>query len=130
MSTYQFARSALEHLALQQVTLSYLRPGSPLPLIVRPAEEELDLVEWAASNSSFIEIYLLRNGAILFRDFGLSTVEEFEQLIEACPGRYSITRIAQLRATSSAAEFIRQPSIPRTNPYLCTTRTLTRATGR
>src|SRR6185295_3618486 len=86
MSTYQFARSALEHLALQQVTLSYLRPGSPLPLIVRPAEEELDLVEWAASNSSFIETYLLRNGAILFRDFGLSTVEEFEQLIEGVSG--------------------------------------------
>jgi alpha-ketoglutarate-dependent taurine dioxygenase len=86
MSTYQFARSALEHLALEQVTLSYLRPGSPLPLIVRPADEELDLVEWATSNSSFIETYLLRNGAILFRGFGLSTVEEFEQLIEGVSG--------------------------------------------
>jgi alpha-ketoglutarate-dependent taurine dioxygenase len=86
MSTNQFARSALEHLALQQVTLSYLRPGSPLPLIVRPADDELDLVEWAAANSNFIELYLLRNGAILFRDFGLSTVEEFEQLIEGVSG--------------------------------------------
>ncbi|HEV7684722.1 MAG TPA: TauD/TfdA family dioxygenase [Pyrinomonadaceae bacterium] len=86
MSTYQFARTALEHHALQQVTLSYLRPGSPLPLIVRPAEEELDLVEWAAANSNFIELYLLRNGAILFRDFDISTVEEFEQLIEGVSG--------------------------------------------
>jgi alpha-ketoglutarate-dependent taurine dioxygenase len=86
MSNNQFAKSAPEHLALQQVTLSYIRPGSPLPLIVRPAEEGLDLVEWAAANSSFIESYLLRNGAILFRDFGLSTVEEFEQLIEGVSG--------------------------------------------
>jgi alpha-ketoglutarate-dependent taurine dioxygenase len=86
MSTYQFARSALEHIALQQVTLSYLRPGSPLPLIVRPAEDDLDLVEWAAANSTFIELYLLRNGAILFRDFGLATVAEFEQLIEGVSG--------------------------------------------
>ncbi|HEV7745552.1 MAG TPA: TauD/TfdA family dioxygenase [Pyrinomonadaceae bacterium] len=86
MSTYQFARTALEHHALQQVTLSYLRPGSPLPLIIRPAEEELDLVEWAAANSNFIELYLVRNGAILFRDFDLSTIEEFEQLIEGVSG--------------------------------------------
>ncbi|MGH9874028.1 MAG: TauD/TfdA family dioxygenase [Pyrinomonadaceae bacterium] len=85
MSTYQSARRASE-LALQQVTLSYLRPDSPLPLVVRPAELGLDLVEWAAANSDFIENYLLRNGAILFRDFDLSTVEEFEQLIEALSG--------------------------------------------
>ena len=86
MSTYQFARSASEHLALQQITLSYLRPGSPLPLVVRPAEAEVDLVEWAADNCGFIESYLLRNGGILFRDFGLSKIEEFERLIEAVSG--------------------------------------------
>ena len=86
MSTYQFARSASEHLALQQIMLSYLRPGSPLPLVVRPAEAGVDLVEWAAANSGFIESYLLRNGGILFRDFGLSKVEEFERLIEAVSG--------------------------------------------
>lgn len=82
----QFARSASEHFALQQITLSYLRPGSPLPLVVRPAEDGVELIEWAAANSGFIESYLLRNGAILFRDFRLSTVEEFERLIEAVSG--------------------------------------------
>lgn len=86
MSTYPFERSPNEHLALQQITLSYLRPGSPLPLVVRPAQEGIDLVEWAAANASFIERYLLRNGAILFRDFGLSAVVEFERLIEAVSG--------------------------------------------
>jgi alpha-ketoglutarate-dependent taurine dioxygenase len=85
MSTYQFARSARD-LVLQQITLSYLRPGSPLPLVVRPAEAGVDLVEWAAANSAFIESYLLRNGAILFRDFKLTAVEKFERLIEVVSG--------------------------------------------
>lgn len=86
MSTYPFERAANDHLALQQITLSYLRPGSPLPLVVRPALEGIDLVDWAAANTGFIESYLLRNGAILFRDFGLKAVEEFERLIETVCG--------------------------------------------
>lgn len=86
MSTYPFERTASDHRALQQITLSYLRPGSPLPLVVRPAAKGIDLVDWAAANTGFIESYLLRNGAILFRDFGLTAVEEFERLIEAVSG--------------------------------------------
>lgn len=86
MSTYPFEKAANDHLALQQITLSYLRPGSPLPLVVRPTLEGIDLVDWAAANTGFIESYLLRNGAILFRDFGLKAVEEFERLIETVCG--------------------------------------------
>jgi alpha-ketoglutarate-dependent taurine dioxygenase len=86
MSTYPFERSLNDHLIRQQITLSYLRPGSPLPLVIRPAVEGIDLVEWAAASAGFIESYLLRNGAILFRDFGLSAVTEFERLIEAVSG--------------------------------------------
>ena len=86
MSTYPFERLANDPFVVQPITLSYLRPGSPLPLVVRPAVEGIDLVEWAAANTAFIESYLLRNGAILFRDFGLSAVEEFERLIETVSG--------------------------------------------
>ena len=86
MSTTSFQRSLDYHLAPQQITLSYLRPGRPLPLVVRPAVEGIDLIEWAQTHVGFIENYLLRNGAILFRDFGLSTVAEFEQLIEVVSG--------------------------------------------
>src|SRR6185295_4047987 len=86
MSSYQFATRASEHAALQQITLSYLRPDSPLPLVARPAKPGVYLPAWARANADFIESYLLRNGAILFRDFALSTVEEFEQLIEAVSG--------------------------------------------
>src|SRR4030081_29300 len=86
MSTYPFGRAASYDPALKQITLSYLRPGSPLPLVVRPAIEELDLIEWATANTEFIERYLERNGAILFRNFSLSSVEQFEELIEAVSG--------------------------------------------
>ena len=86
MSTYQFQRSPHDQAGLQQITLSYLRPGSPLPLVVRPAAEEINLLEWAAANTSFVSSYLLRNGAILFRDFRLSELKEFERLIEAVAG--------------------------------------------
>lgn len=87
MSTYLSQQSADDCVGLrQQVNLSYLRPDGPLPLVVRPAVKGLSLVKWAAANAVFIESYLTRNGAILFRDFALSAVEEFEQLIEAVSG--------------------------------------------
>jgi hypothetical protein len=86
MSTHPFGRAASQEFALEQITLSYLRPGSPLPLVVRPAIEGLDLITWAAANTDFVESYLERNGAILFRGFALSSVEEFERLIEAVSG--------------------------------------------
>jgi alpha-ketoglutarate-dependent taurine dioxygenase len=88
MSTYQFARPT-EYLAHKQITLGYLRPDSPLPLVIRPARAGVDLIYWAATNREFIERYLLRNGAILFRDFGLTTTAQFEQLNEAVSGSLS-----------------------------------------
>ncbi len=85
MSTHPFDRLAGNQ-PRQEVALSYLRPGSPLPLVVRPALPYLDLVKWASANTDFIDAYLLRNGAILFRDFELNTVARFERLIETVCG--------------------------------------------
>lgn len=87
MSNYLSQQTADDYVGLRrQVTLSYLRPDSPLPLVVRPAVQELSLASWAASHSAFIESYLIRNGAILFRDFGLPEVTEFEELIQGVSG--------------------------------------------
>jgi alpha-ketoglutarate-dependent taurine dioxygenase len=87
MSTYLSEQLASSYVAsLQEITVGYFRPNSPLPLVIRPAVKEVDLVEWAGNNSAFIESYLRRNGAILFRDFGVSTAEEFERLVEAVSG--------------------------------------------
>lgn len=87
MSTYSSQQSAEDYVGLRkQITLSYLRPDCPLPLVVRPAVEDLSLIKWAAANAAFLESYLVRNGAILFRGFGLSNVAEFEELIEGVSG--------------------------------------------
>ncbi len=87
MSTYLSPQLADDYVGFrQQVNLSYLRPDSPLPLVVRPTAKGSSLVKWAAANTPFIESYLTRNGAILFRDFGLLAVEEFEQLIGVVSG--------------------------------------------
>ena len=87
MTSYPLESLASAQLAIpQQITLSYLRPGSPLPLVVRPAVKGIDLVEWSLANVPFIENYLLRNGAVLFRGFGLRTASEFERMIEGVAG--------------------------------------------
>lgn len=87
MTSYPLESLASAQLAIpQQITLSYLRPGSPLPLVVRPAVKGIDLVEWSRANVPFIENYLLRNGAVLFRGFGLRTASEFERMIEGVAG--------------------------------------------
>src|SRR5882672_5351406 len=72
--------------APQEINLGYLRPNSPLPLVLRPAAPGINLIEWATSNLHFIESSLLRHGAILFRAFGLAEVAEFERLVETVSG--------------------------------------------
>ena len=72
--------------APQEVNLGFLRPNSPLPLVLRPAARGINLIEWAKRNMRYIDSALLQHGAVLFRGFGLAEVTEFEQLIEAVSG--------------------------------------------
>ena len=60
-----------------------LVPGQPLPLAVRPADENVDLAEWAANNAGFIEERLAKHGAILFRDFPVDSPAAFERFAKA-----------------------------------------------
>src|SRR4029079_19760693 len=72
--------------APQEVNLGYLRPNSPLPLVLRPAMRGINLIQWARSNRRCIDSVLFRHGSFLCRGFGLAEVSEFEQLIEAVSG--------------------------------------------
>ena len=68
------------------VTTSTLAPGEPLPLVVAPAAEGLDLAEWAAAHRELLERRLHEHGAILFRGFGLDSAAGFERAASAvCP---------------------------------------------
>jgi len=56
---------------------------NPLPLVIHPALRGVILAEWAKLNMEFIEIELLKHGAILFRDFDLATADDFEKVLRA-----------------------------------------------
>jgi alpha-ketoglutarate-dependent taurine dioxygenase len=71
-----------EHL----VRTDALVEGQTMPLIVRPAVEGLDLRAWARSNGDFIGGQLRKHGAILFRDFPVESVAQFEQFVKAASG--------------------------------------------
>lgn len=67
------------------VRTSYLNERS-LPLVIEPEMEGLDLVGWAKVQKEFIESRLDEAGAILFRNFGLSKIDQFELFVEATSG--------------------------------------------
>ena len=68
------------------VKTGFLEPGQTLPLLIEPATSDVDLAEWATSNKEALEQYLLKHGAILFRGFGVDSVNEFERTAAAiCP---------------------------------------------
>ncbi|HEY6804799.1 MAG TPA: condensation domain-containing protein, partial [Pyrinomonadaceae bacterium] len=64
------------------VSTGYLSDNGKLPLIVTPAVDDVDLINWAGSNRAYIETQLARYGAILFRGFKLSTAPEFERFAQ------------------------------------------------
>ncbi|BAS60151.1 amino acid adenylation domain protein (plasmid) [Leptolyngbya boryana NIES-2135] len=71
------------------VTTSYLQPGEPLPLVVQPNLEDIDLIGWAKNNRGLLETELLKHGAILFRGFNAASVPEFERFAQTiCPALF------------------------------------------
>jgi alpha-ketoglutarate-dependent taurine dioxygenase len=63
-----------------------LLPDTDLPLALVPAVEGLDLISWAGSHREFIQSLLLRHGGLLFRNFRISSPDEFQQFITAVSG--------------------------------------------
>jgi amino acid adenylation domain-containing protein len=69
-------------LSAQQTDLikeEMLIEGIRLPLMLKPAVRDIDLVGWASHNQSFIGNKLVDHGAILFRGFDVLTPEYLEQ---------------------------------------------------
>jgi len=60
------------------IKTSYLDSQTTFPLVVQPAVSDLHPVEWVRNNAEFIETNLVKHGAILFRDFKINSVAEFE----------------------------------------------------
>jgi len=62
---------------------SQMNADQPLPLIMEPAADQVDLADWASNNREYIEQKLHLHGGILFRGFNLSTPDDFERVAAA-----------------------------------------------
>ncbi|HEX6862759.1 MAG TPA: TauD/TfdA family dioxygenase, partial [Thermoanaerobaculia bacterium] len=61
-----------------------LEAGGPaLPLRVEPNVEGLDAVTWAGQHRPWIEDRLAEHGALLFRGFGIDSIERFQEVARA-----------------------------------------------
>lgn len=55
-------------------------------LVITPNNKELNLIEWLKENKLSIETCLHKSGGILFREFGLYSVSEFNKVVQSiCP---------------------------------------------
>lgn len=63
-----------------------LMPGNSLPLVLTPTVEQVNLVAWATSNRELIATDLQKHGGILFQNFQVNGVAEFEQFIRTVSG--------------------------------------------
>jgi alpha-ketoglutarate-dependent taurine dioxygenase len=68
------------------VTMRPLLEKSSLPLLIEPATERLDLVEWAQDSGELIATLLDKHGGILFRNCSVRTCEQFERFMTAACG--------------------------------------------
>ncbi len=68
------------------VKVGPLCSGSRLPLLIEPDADDVDLVEWAQNNREFVESKLLDHGALVFRNFNLRMMSDFERFaMSLCP---------------------------------------------
>jgi amino acid adenylation domain-containing protein len=65
------------------IKTTYLQPEQIFPLVIQPNTDDIDLVNWVQNNRAFLEKQLLKHGAILFRDFNINSVPEFESFAQA-----------------------------------------------
>jgi alpha-ketoglutarate-dependent taurine dioxygenase len=73
-------------ISLSEATLVEAKPlvaEKPLPLLVQPAVKGVNLLTWAEEKREWIHTNLLRHGAILFRNFLVNGIEDFERCVAA-----------------------------------------------
>jgi alpha-ketoglutarate-dependent taurine dioxygenase len=63
------------------VSAEFLQPESSLPRLYHSTDPKLDLAQWVRDNLERLQSELARYGGILFRNFGVTKPEEFEEFI-------------------------------------------------
>lgn len=65
------------------IKTGHLIPGKEIPFLVQPAMDGMNLIEWAQNNRAVVEELLLKHRAVLFRNFNVKSVDEFEAFVTA-----------------------------------------------
>src|SRR5438876_3950401 len=60
--------------------------GHTLPWLLQPAHKEFHAIAWAATQQEMLRQLLLEHGGLLFRNFSLHTIAEFEQFFQVIAG--------------------------------------------
>ena len=63
------------------VRLGHLPGLDTLPLLIEPTLDGVNLLTWAADQQAYINELLWQHHALLFRGFGVNTVEAFEEFV-------------------------------------------------
>ncbi|MBD2665602.1 condensation domain protein [Richelia sinica FACHB-800] len=79
------------NLSVEQLIKTDYLPDSPkFPLVIQPHSPEVDLIFWAENNREYLQTKLFTHGAILFRDFPVKSVAEFENFAQTiCPNLFA-----------------------------------------
>jgi alpha-ketoglutarate-dependent taurine dioxygenase len=70
----------------QLVTYEPLVPNQTLPIVCRPAVQDISATDWIPAQKAQIEQLLLRHGAMLLRGFPIHTVDDFNACVKAVSG--------------------------------------------
>lgn len=75
-------RKTIKMSSAELVEIKPLVPGKNIPMVVQPVVEGVNLSSWANNNQQKIAKLLLEHRALLFRNFGISTANKFNQFIQ------------------------------------------------
>lgn len=64
----------------------YLHNGRPLPLVVSPLTDDVDLPEWASGHRGWINQELAKSAVVLFRGFKVASPARFQSVVQAISG--------------------------------------------
>jgi alpha-ketoglutarate-dependent taurine dioxygenase len=77
-----FKRKPVRVSSINSIETGYLKIEKQIPFVIQPAVENFDLLGWVNHNLETIEAWLLKHKALLFRNFKIATVEQFNKFVK------------------------------------------------
>ncbi|ACK73820.1 Taurine catabolism dioxygenase TauD/TfdA (plasmid) [Gloeothece citriformis PCC 7424] len=75
-------RKKIQVSSTELIKTKLIQTNSLLPLMIQPNVENLNLISWVANHREWIETHLIKHGGLLFRNFNIYHVSQFEQFLK------------------------------------------------